>query len=514
MIAFGLMWVCLIHLQNTKNGCNTAMKQLYRILFIAFAKCFLAIPCQAQVIDEAQFNISQFAPKQNVEMDQAPGALVSIANISLNGFKKTKTYIIEREIPFKTGEYLLFTDLEKQMELARQQLMNTTLFVDVEVKVIDRKADSVFINVYVKERWYLFPLPYFKIVDRNFNEWWVKNNRSFSRVNYGLKYMQNNVSGRNDNLNIWLITGYTQQVSLRYENPFLDKTLRHGMNVGVSYSTNRELNYHTDNEGTQLFLNEPKHYATGKNYILKQYHADMAYTYRPAIKTRHNFRVSYNQYHISDSVLKFNPDFFPNRSTKLSYYDLAYTIQYFNVDYIPYPLSGFKGEASLYKRFGKLNNLWQLSANGTYNKKIFSKSYLEFQFSGVIKAPFDQPYFTTRIFGSSNMYMRGLEYYVIDGVAGVLGRVTAKKEVLSISIRNPIPLKTLEKIPFRFFVKAFTDAGYAHSPREASRLNNRWLQTVGAGIDILSIYDLVLKVEYSFNQFGQSGLFFHTSTDF
>jgi len=132
---------------------------------------------------------------------------VIIADIYIVGNKKTKPYIIEREIPFKIGNAILLSELPEKMELARQQLMNTALFIDVEVK-LDRQVDDLaFIKVTVKERWYLFPLPYFKIVARNFNEWWTDYNRSLSRVNYGLKFSQNNFSGRNDNLRLYLLTG-------------------------------------------------------------------------------------------------------------------------------------------------------------------------------------------------------------------------------------------------------------------------------------------------------------------
>lgn len=63
-------------------------------------------------------------------------------------------------------------------------------------------------------------MPYFRLIDRNFNQWWVEQKRSLERVNYGIKFTQNNISGRNDNLDIWLINGYTQQITLRYNLPF------------------------------------------------------------------------------------------------------------------------------------------------------------------------------------------------------------------------------------------------------------------------------------------------------
>ena len=89
--------------------------------------------------------------------------------------------------------------------------------------------------------------------------------------------MQNNVSGRNDNLNIWLINGYTQQLSFRYENPFLDKSLKHGMNIGVAYSRNREMNFNTDtvyNNGI-LEYKKQKFIKTEDKFLTSLVHIDL-----------------------------------------------------------------------------------------------------------------------------------------------------------------------------------------------------------------------------------------------
>ena len=47
-----------------------------------------------------------------------------------------------------------------------------------------------------------------------------------------------------------------------------------------------------------------------------------------------------------------------------------------------------------------------------------------------------------------------------------------------------------------------------------SILNNKLLYTYGAGFDVLSYYDFVAKIEYSFNQLGEKGLFLHIRRDF
>ncbi len=111
--------------------------------------------------------------------------------------------------------------------------------------------------------------------------------------------------------------------------------------------------------------------------------------------------------------------------------------------------------------------------------------------------------------------MRGLEYYVVDGVAGAIGRATARNEIFSFAFKNPVKSQTHNLIPFRFFLKAYGDLGYAYSKNAGnSLLNNRMLKTWGLGLDIVTIYDVVFKIDYSFNQLGNSGFFIHTRTDF
>jgi len=482
------------------------MQNLCRLLFLLVVLNF-AGTCYSQLIEKAPLSpITVIAPPAD-----SLNALVVISDIIVSGYKKTKPYIIQREIPFKKGEYISRSDLQSKLSLCKQQLMNTTLFVDVEVKAIAFDSSNVFINVNVKERWYLFPIPYFRIVSRNFNTWWVEENHNLNRVEYGLKFMQNNVSGRNDNLNMWLVSGFTQQFSLRYDNPNIDNKLKHGLNIGFGLKRNRELNYGMDS----IRPNKIGFVKQENRFIIKQNYIDVAYTYRPAIKTRHTFRASYVNIGIDDLVLKLNPGYFASSANKLKFADLSYNLSYINVDYIPYPLKGFSGEANIYKRFGRNSSFWQMSGRFNYNIKLSPSSFIQFQSAALLRFPFNQPYISNNLMGSTDFYMRGLEYYVIEGVAGGLARATVKNEILSFNLRNPINSKTHDKIPFRVFIKGYGDLGYSYTPNYGiSRLNNKLLRTWGAGIDIVTFYDVVLRLEYSFNQLGDNGLFIHTQTDF
>ncbi len=408
--------------------------------FFVLLSLFFGITCYSQIIEKAPPSpVTVTVVKPN-----SVNSVVTITNIVVTGYKRTKSYIIEREIPFQKGEKLYFADLRDRLSLCKQRLMNTTLFVDVDITPIFVDTADVAVKINVKERWYLFPLPYFNIVTRNFNTWWVQEKHSLQRVNYGVKFMQNNVSGRNDNLNIWVVGGYTQQLSLRYENPAVNKKLTQGFNVGLGYSRNRELNYAID-------YNKQSFYKQDDRFIIKQLYADFAYSYRPAIKTRHTLKVSYHDIGVNDSVVKLNPRFFAAPVKRVQYGDISYNLSYTNLDYNPYPLHGFAGDVTLYKRFGKNSNFWQLDGSVNHVIKVLPKSYLQLQAAGLFRLPFSQPYISNSLMGSASLYMRGLEYYVVEGSAGGVVRGTIKNQVLSFNVRNLIRAKRMTKYLFVYF---------------------------------------------------------------
>lgn len=479
------------------------MRMKIALLFI-FYWAWLVGPVVAQDSTSIQLetmNLADFVAERS--------ASLLVGEIIITGNKKTKDFIVLRELPFKKDGRIAVNELDKQLQLARQQLMNTLLFVDVTVKVGARKGNVLLIQVDLKERWYLFPLPYFRLIDRNFNQWWVEQKRSLERVNYGVKFIQNNVSGRNDNLDIWLINGYTQQVTLRYDLPFADRKLKSGFNIGLIYASQKELNYATGNN-KQLFFKQ-------EQIVRRNTRFDFTYSYRPDVKNRHYFRVSYNHDRVADSVLKINPLYFPGGSTSLKFIDFSYQYKFYNVDYIAYPSTGVLFESVLYKRgLTKATNLWVGSARMVYAIPFNPKTFLHLEGIAQVKLPFNNFFYNERLIGYGFFQMRGLEYNVVDGMAGGIFKTTLHQRLFQFILRNPFPSKTHDRIPIRFFLKAYGDLGYAHNkqPQPSNTLNNRVLRTWGLGMDIVSIYDFVFKIEYSFNQLGRDGLYLQSRNDF
>ena len=434
---------------------------------------------------------------------------ITIGELYLNGNKRTKSFIVLRELPFKKGDTYTEAELDRLLILAKQQLINTTLFVDVTVYVSTRNGNVLDINVDMKERWYFFPMPYFRLIDRNFNQWWVEQKRSLERVNYGIKFTQNNITGRNDNLDIWVIAGYTQQYTLRYNLPFFDKQLKSGFNIGIISATQKEINYATG-DNKQLFFKQ-------EHDTKKAFRFDLTYSYRPDVKQRHYFRVSYNDEKISDTVLKVNPLYYPEQKTTFRFVDFSYQYKYYNVDYISYPTQGFLFEGNLYRRgFNNTSGLWQIGGRAVYTTPITPTAFLHLEGLASVKAPFRNYFVNERLFGYGYFQMRGLEYNVVDGMFGASLKTTMHQKLLSFILRNPFKSKTHDKIPFRIFLKAYGDLGYGYTPtpRVTNTLNNTLLRTWGFGLDIVSIYDFVFKIEYSFNQLGKDGLYLQTRNDF
>ncbi len=434
--------------------------------------------------------------------------LLTIGNIVLKGNKKTKNYILLRELLFKTGDVLTEKELAIKLQQSKEFIFNTALFLEVTATIANIQNNVADIEIAVKERWYFFPLPYFRLVSRNFNQWWVNENRSLDRVNYGIKFMQANTTGQNDNLNIWLINGYNKQITARYGLPFVDKSLRHGFNVGFLYATQREINY-TTQYNKQVFFKY-------KDVVRSISRFDATYSYRPDQRWRHYVRMSYTAEKVADTVLQLNPQFNPKGLTSMRYPDISYTAQYYNLDYIVYPKKGYALNAGIYKRgLNSATNLWQIGAQATWALPITSSSFLRFEAAGAYRFPNQAAYTTSRLFGFGDFQMRGLEYYVVDGTAGALARATLHKQLFKYIFKNPIKSKTHDKIPFTFYFKLFGDLGYSHNKFAGnSMLNNQLLRTCGLGIDIVSIYDFVFKIDFSFNQLGNQGLYLQSRNDF
>jgi hypothetical protein len=74
-----------------------------------------------------------------------------------------------------------------------------------------------------------------------------------------------------------------------------------------------------------------------------------------------------------------------------------------------------------------------------------------------------------------------------------------------------VPSPKFNAIPFSLYAGIFIDAGYVNDQEfyAGNPLVNSWQYGYGAGLDCFTYYDLVFRLEYSFNKLGESGFFLH-----
>jgi len=435
-------------------------------------------------------------------------AQVKISAIEITGNKKTRAFIVKRELPYKVGDLLSATELDSLNIVAQQQLFNTALFLETSVASEILDSTTVKIKIQLKERWYFFPLPYFRWVDRNFNQWWTEQKRSLDRVNYGINLRQANATGNNDKLTVGYITGYTHQAIVKYQLPFIDKQLKYGMGLGWAQFNQKEFNYATVGN-KQVFLRT-------EEVIRKGYRGNANLTYRPNLFERHALQIGFGNESISDSAFAIAPNFLPNQKKSFSYLDLNWSYSKIRFDYNAYPTKGASTEIALSQRFSKESNLSAIQFKQVVAKPIGPNRFFLAESLTIARTMQQSNYSDRKLMGYGLMQLSGLDYYVVDGNAATLFKAALHQRIGSYTVVNPLTKKFLPVVKYTFWIKAFTQLGYVYSQEKnkSNSLANSLLRTAGIGLDLISIYDFVLNMEYSINQLGDKGLYLHGGINF
>ncbi|MDA3780095.1 MAG: hypothetical protein PF487_07765, partial [Bacteroidales bacterium] len=333
-----------------------------------------------------------------------------VNNINVEGNIKTKEFVILRELEFAVGDKILIINLSEITESSKQNLLNTSLFNFVSISV--NYGDDSLINVSIKleERWYLWPYPIFEQADRNLSAF--INNKDWSKVDYGLYLLSSNFRGQNETLKLKAITGYNGWFSLYYYKPYIDDENKFGAGLSIDYYRNHEIAYVTSNNELSYFKfkNRLARYTFGSSFFL---------TYRPKIYNTHKWLVEYNNAYVRDSVSILNRNYFGDGKNSASYIELSYEFARDKRDSKVYPLEGYFFDFSVTKRGmdvtqnNVINDLFFKSAIEKYfpfSKKLSLSTGIESKISVFS----EHSYYLSEALGYNN-YLRGMEYYVMNG---------------------------------------------------------------------------------------------------
>ena len=449
----------------------------------------------------------QASPLPQVDETTSPLDTIIISQLIVTGNKVTRLSIIQRELLIHEKDTLAFFVFEKATERSRDNLMNTSLFnfVTITHQMVSEQHAIVIIDV--KERWYILPKPIFELVDRNFNEW-VKSG-DWSRVNCGLYLDWNNFRGRNETLKFQFKWGYSQRIGIFYTIPYINKNQKEGLSFGYAYGRNREVGYKVENSKQLLY--------DDKNFVRKEIYGGFKYSRRSGYYNTSSISLEYRYNTINDTVAILNPDYLGNGKTSQSLITIAWMFRRDMRDFKVYALKGYLLDFEVVKNgVGLLENepdLLYLQSNLKVFRQLAKRWYIATSLKGKLSGQSFAPYFNQRAFGFGNDFVRGYEYYVVPGQNFILSRNSFKFALLPTRVIS-LPFSKLEKfrtIPYAFYLNANFDMGYVYDRQFEldNPIGNTWQIGYGFGIDYVSYYNLVMRLEYSFNKFGENGFFLH-----
>lgn len=480
-------------MQGIKLQNNAPIKEILWRLSLCLTLWALACPVLAQL---------NFTPTQ----------------IRFEGLKRTDERIVLRERTFEPQQAILLEDTSELFGRFARNVFNTKLFNYAVYRVDSAKHDSFghssgIVVICVSERWYTFPNPIFELADRNFNEWWYDRNRDLRRVNFGIRFVQHNVRGRNEDLIATIQDGFTRRYELAYVIPYIDKAQKVGLRTAVSYANNRDVAVRS--VGNRLVYKRDE-----KSFGRERWSSGVELSHRRNIYEYQYLAFAYNFNRISDSTQAQNGNYFGENRRYQRFFEVRFTWtsdhrNLRNFATKGYYISGFIGKIGLlpYDNFRVFTARIAAARYLTLAKRWFWASKCDVEFSD----PARQPYYGSRALGYDNRFARGYERYVVEGRFNTFTRNSLRFKALStVWNMNWLPLKQFRYIPIDLYISGYGDAGYVDNPHvlpENRRLANTLLVGYGIGLNLVTFYDVVFRTEFSLTRQGDKGLFFSFLSD-
>ncbi|HRB68069.1 MAG TPA: POTRA domain-containing protein, partial [Chitinophagales bacterium] len=452
---------------------------------------------------------------------QSNNAALFVRNIVINGNKKTKPYVILREMTLRKGDMFSAVKMDSILLQQRLNIFNLGLFNEVSVNIKNWESDSLDIHIQVHERWMIIPIPIVKFVDRNVSEWWKNYNHDFKRLQYGAMLNWGNFTGRNDVLQLGISFGFAQRLDIGYSIPHFNiRNEKVGMSISFSMLRTRRIAYNTvDDKLAYMYL--------GDTWQNQKIETSAQVSYRNAIHTTHYFSTGYGYSVLSDTVIRANPNYFLNAADKQHYFKVGYTFVSDHRNIRSYPTGGWYLSAHL-TNFGLGFMKTRMTTVGFQFCKYFqwkkqprfsAASMIQWQFSWPLKQPYNLQYIKS--LGYEENLVRGYELNVLDGQHFLLFKNEARFRVFSFQLNKIKKFKgksgailnsSLAYLPLNLYLTAYFDAGYVWDKYFVGNNNqykNKWQFGYGIGLNFVTFNSKLFRIEYSANRYLKNGVYLH-----
>ena len=422
--------------------------------------------------------------------------VVRIDRIFIIGNHKTKGRIIRREMSAQPQTSYAWGDLQTILKNDRQRIINTRLFLRVDVRPVFVNERTLDLIVSVDERWYTIPAPYVKFADRNINDWLTNFGLDLGRLEYGLKVTKLNFRGLNERLQIDAQFGFTRRLGISYYRPYLDRAQKNGLALNFAFAETNNIIYQT--EGHRPLTTD------SLRRSLESISGGVGWRHRGSYYSTHAVDVDFYHNRINDTITEINPQYFLNGRRKQQYLRVGYRFFHDKRDFVAYPQQGYVVDVRTQKLgLGVFDDidLWRLTTSLNYYTPLKANWSVATTLHAYVSGPRRQPYANFLGLGFQSLWLRGYETYTIQGQHFVLQQNDLRWQAFNtvFNLDRIIPFDQFNKIPMALYLKAFYDHGGVNNsvsyPLE-QRLNNRYLYSAGVGLDVVSFYDFVFRVGY------------------
>jgi len=450
---------------------------------------------------------------------------IKITSASVEGNKRTKDRILIRELDFKlndslatfdTGKKFSFgsdkriskndsSELIKRLRYSRENIINTQLFLTVDLTMEYISGNEYKLKIDVQERWYFWVFPVVRVDAPNFNDWLKDPDLDY--LNMGLFTSHNNMWGLSHQASLIGYFGNSQMYGLGYYIPWIGHGQKIGLRMGVVYSNSGVVEYGSVENRRQILY---------KKSSLSEWLAVATLNIRPGLYNYGKLRLQATTADVSDSMMVVAPDFLPGGKKKVSNMNLYVDYAYDSRNNKSYPLKGNYLKGFIDKRgLGIISHdvdYFYYGLDFHFYQNLGKRFYVAEMVKAVSSSSNDIAYHYKQNLTSGDDFIRGYDYFALRGDEMYYFRGNIKYELVQPTVRKPKKGNTESKfknIQYAFYLNFFSDVAYMNDEHTINNpYNNKFLYSWGLGMDLISYYDLVLRFEYSFTSIGTSGFYF------
>ncbi|MFY0672303.1 MAG: hypothetical protein JXQ87_02800 [Bacteroidia bacterium] len=430
--------------------------------------------------------------------------IITVAKVHFKGLKRTKESTLNKLIQLE-GKEIAISDTFSVFSQAKIDLYNTKLFAQIN-HTTKTQGNNVIITFLAIERWYTYAMPYFDLIDRNFNAWWVTRNHELDRVIIGADITQKNTTGHNDDLSFSFLLGNQTRLGLEYELPNNFRNGKYGIGFSFQYHAHRNVNYNNAND--QLA------FLTANTVLLNRWLGQASLSFHFDFNRELWINIGFQHENVSSDVTDLNPNYNGIYGLEQLFFGFSKIgLRLDSRDVRGYAQKGqlLWGEVSGYS-FAKQGQLNFIELNARYTRHIPFFKRGDLAVSSIVKLSPNKsrPYFLNRGIGWGLNSIRCYDYFVVDGNSFFAQKASFRFRAIDTKLNlKRIKWQPFQIIPFKAAPKIFFDVAYVNNSQYLLQGDffNKPIYSYGVGLDLIVFDDAVWRFEYGLNHQGNAAFF-------